>query len=353
MYVITGANGYTGAFLAVHLLNQNIPVRALVRSEQDGKKLQALGAEVIVSPSYLHDISILELALQNAKGVYHIAAAFRNLKEDEDQYYQTNVVGTKNLIDIACKMKVPRIVYCSTNGVCATNERKLVDTKAPYSPNDYYQRSKMEAEQLVLQYSNRGLIDARVIRPAMIYGPGDARLGKIFKLVHQGRFFYIGKGDALVHFIDVRDLADAFLKAMELPSITEEKVFLIANERPMPLKECVDIIADCYQVSPPRLHIPIMPTMFTAKLCETVCKTLKLEPPLYPRRVEFFTKNRAFDTSVGDKILGFAPKQSAIDELKEIAAYYQKVQFNLTLSPLDIVKEFRTVSLSKAVTDLR
>ena len=81
-----------------------------------------------------------------------------------------------------------------------------------------------------------------VIRPAMIYGPGDERTLKLFRMIARGKFFYVGKGDKLVHWIDVRDLAQSFLLAMGHDERNAE-IYIIAGRTAVSLKDMADRVA--------------------------------------------------------------------------------------------------------------
>ncbi len=312
-YLVTGAAGFTGSNLVKHLIAQGIPVRAMVRRPDSISTVSSLGIEVVVAD--LVDPDSLHAAVAGTAGVYHIAAAFRRAGVPDSYFFDVNVTGTKALFDACIAAQVPRIIYCSTIGVISNTKQIPADESIPYCPGDPYQESKVQGEQLALKYFRSGTISGNVIRPAMIYGPGDTRLLKIFKMVAERKFFYLGDGRSHVHFIDVIDLAQAFQLAMENKERNGE-VYIIAGERSFRLSEVVEIIADFFHVRAPTLHLPVKPMQWLGGLCESICTPFGISPPLYRRRVDFFTKERSFSIGKAIAELGFQPRRNSVDEIR-------------------------------------
>ena len=121
----------------------------------------------------------------------------------------------------------------------------------------------------------------------------------------------------------LRDLAESFLLAAEKSGINGD-VFIIAGENSLPLKELAGIIADLMGVTEPWLHLPVKPMQILGSLCEAICTPLKINPPLFRRRVDFFTKDRSFDISKAREKLGYRPQRSLIQELIDIIDSYVK-----------------------------
>lgn len=134
-----------------------------------------------------------------------------------------------------------------------------------------------------------GKISGVIIRPAMIYGPGDLRTLKLFSMISKRRFFYVGTGDVLVHFIDVRDLARAFISALNYEKSSGE-FFIIAGSEAMPLRSLVSIIASELGVKEPWVHVPVRPMQMFGTLCEGICTPLGISPPIFRRRVDFLLR---------------------------------------------------------------
>jgi len=292
----------------------------MIRNPKQGQALEKIGAEVVIAD--MKDAASLKKAVQGINGVFHIAGLFRQAGLPESEFAEVNAVGTRSLFEVAVDAGVSRVIHCSTVGVIEPKQDVPSNEEDPYSPADMYQRSKMDGEKIALEFYQSGKISGVVIRPAMIYGPGDERTLKIFRMVSKGNFFYVGKGDKLVHWIDVRDLARAFLLAMEHEERNDE-IYIIPGRKAVPLKEMADLIADKQGIKRPWLHLPVKPMQWLGDVCEAICTPLNINPPIYRRRVDFYTKNRNFDGSKAKQQLGFESSQSFSEELDDIIESYK------------------------------
>jgi nucleoside-diphosphate-sugar epimerase len=239
------------------------------------------------------------------------------------EMWNTNVEGTRNLLDAAVQAGVQRFVHCSTVGVHGDIWNPPANEETPYGPGDDYQESKAEGERLVLQYMAEGRLPGVVFRPGGIFGPGDLRFLKLFRAIKNRRFVMLGSGQVTYHMIYIDDLIDGILLCG-----TQEKslggVYILAGEEPATLNQLAQIIAESLGVRPPRLHFPVAPIYLAAYLCETICKPFGINPPLYRRRVDFFRKNRAFDTSKARRELGFQAKTDLKTGISLTAEWYRK-----------------------------
>ena len=320
IYLVTGAGGLVGSHMVRHLADRGIAVRAMVRKPAQAEALRGIADEVAIGDLTAPDT--LPAAVAGVSGIYHIAAMFREEKGRPDLFFEANVEGTRHLLDAAIAAGVPRLVNCSTNGVHSDIDNPPADETYPFNPGDPYQVSKLEAEMLASRYFAEGRIRGVSIRPTMIWGPGDTRILKMFRMIAKGRFFYVGKGQALTHWVDVRDLVQAFRLAMEAESLNDE-AFLVGGARYQPLREVAEEIARQLGVRPPRIEIPVGPMMAVADATEAVCKPFGIAPPLYRRRVAFFVKNRAYDISKARRRLGYEPAQDLSGEIRDIIADYR------------------------------
>ena len=319
-YLVTGAGGYVGSFVTKLLLEQGYKVRAMIRNPNQAAELETLGAEAVIAD--MKDVDSLRKAVTGVQGVFHIAALFRQAGLPESEFDAVNAVGTRNLFEVSVTEGVSRVIHCSTVGVIEPKQDVPSTEEDAYSPADMYQRSKMDGEKIALEFYQSGTISGVVIRPAMIYGPGDDRTLKMFKMISKGQFFYVGKGNKLVHWIDVRDLAKAFLLAMKHEERNAE-IYILAGKQPVALKEMADLIADKLGTKKPWLHLPVVPMQLLGDICEAVCTPLKINPPIFRRRVDFYTKSRNFDGSKAKEHLGFESSQSLSQELDDIIKSYK------------------------------
>jgi nucleoside-diphosphate-sugar epimerase len=162
-----------------------------------------------------------------------------------------------------------------------------------------------------------------ILRPAAIYGPGDPeRFYMLFKRVQSGRFTFLGDGSATYHPLYVSNLIDA----LELASEKDEakgRVYLIADEEHLRIKDLVLEIAKVLNVDLKIRHLPFWPVYAAAFCCEMLYKPLPFEPPLFRRRVDWFRQNRAFDISRAERELGYQPKVDLATGLALTAEWYR------------------------------
>ena len=102
------------------------------------------------------------------------------------------------------------------------------------------------------------------------------------------------------------------------------RTYILAGGEVTTLEELIARIAHIAKVAPPRLHLPVWPFWTAGAICEAVCTPLRIEPPLYRRRVDFFTKSRAFDISRARTELGFDPQVGLDEGIRRTLAWYKQ-----------------------------
>lgn len=318
--LVTGGTGFTGSHLCERLVKDGHHVRAIVRKPEDAIRLQTLGIEPVRG-----DIVDFDTALQATKAVdkvYHLAALYRQEAVLRRAFWDVNVTGTENLLRASTLNTVCRFIHCSTVGVHGDIEKPPATENAPYRPGDPYQKSKLEGERLARRFMEQGRLAVTIFRPSGIYGPGDLRFLKLFRAIHRGRFWMIGTGQILYHLTYIDDLVDGIL----LCGHKEEAVgslYILAGKDCVTLATLVSLIAEALDVRLSTRRIPIWPVYTLACLCELICKPLRLEPPLYRRRLDFFRKTRAFDITKAVNELGYCPKVNLSTGLRKTADWYR------------------------------
>ncbi|MBI2870619.1 MAG: NAD-dependent epimerase/dehydratase family protein [Candidatus Omnitrophica bacterium] len=318
--LVTGATGFTGGHVARELIQRGHSVRALVRDPRKAAGLTAIGVECV--PGDLRDPLAVNQAVRGCAWVFHIAALYREAGLPDSVYYDVNVAGTRNVLKAAERDKhVRRFVHCSTVGVHGDIAHPPAGEEAPFNPGDIYQKTKLEAEQVAMQFFQNGVCGT-VFRPAGIYGPGDTRFLKLFRTIYKGQFRMFGTGKTLYHLTYIDDLVGGILTLAEHPA-APGRVYILGGARSTTLEELVRSIAEALGVRSPKGHLPLWPLKAAATVCEAVSKRLHIEPLLYPRRVDFFYKDRAFDITRARTEIGYEPKVDLATGLKRTAEWYR------------------------------
>lgn len=317
--LVTGGNGFVGTAVCKELLDHDYTVRVLHRPQSDVTSLAGLNVELVAGD--IRDRGSLKEAMDEIDVVFHIAALFRQAKHPDETYYEINVEGTRNVFEVAIDCGVSKVIHCSTGGVHSHIPNPPAAEDEAYRPGDIYQVTKCEGEKVALSFFSDGKIKGNVIRPAMIWGPGDTRTLKLFKGIKNKKMPLIGSGKTHVHWVLVSDLAASFRLAAEKDAVNNE-VFIVAGERAVPMQYLFETIARYFNVTPPAFKIPALPVQVVGTCVELLCKPLGIEPPIYRRRVDFFTKTRWFNWEKAKRLLGYQPKHSFEDEVALIGKAY-------------------------------
>ena len=319
--LVTGASGFTGGHLARAMVRRGYDVRALVRDEERSRSLRESGVTLLRGD--LADDASLERATRDVDVIYHIAALYREAGLPEETYRRVNAGSVKTLIHAAAGNGVRRVVHCSTVGVHGDVEHPPANEDAPLRPGDVYQETKLEGERIARQASTDTGVEVVIARPTGIYGPGDRRLLKLFRGVARRRFLILGSGQIYYHLTYIDDLVEGFRLCGEVPAAAG-RTYILAGGEVTTLNELVARIAAAAGVKPIGWHLPVWPFWVAGALCEAICGPLRIEPPLYRRRVDFFTKSRAFDISRARGELGYAPQTGLTEGIRLTLQWYKR-----------------------------
>lgn len=318
LVAITGMSGLLGGAITRRLLKDGRTVRGLLRTP-DAAWEKETGLAVV--PGDLSDKAALARLVRGADTVFHIAAMYRSDGPWED-FAEANWHGTERLLAAAVAAGVRRFVYCSTIGVHGSIAVSPGNEDAPFDPRDNYQRSKLLAEEACRTAMGQGM-EIVVLRPCGIYGPGDLRMLKMFRMLQKRMFVQIGAGEANFHPVYIDDLVDGFLLGMTVEGIDGE-TFIIGGADYMPLKDYVAVAAAALPAPRPFLHLPYKTMETAARLCESVCAPFGVQPPLHRRRLTFFKHNRAFSIERARKRLGYAPRIALPEGFRRTVQWYRE-----------------------------
>jgi nucleoside-diphosphate-sugar epimerase len=301
--LVTGATGFTGKVLTRKLVEAGAVVRAIARTSSDLGGLTELDVEW-----YRGDVFDSELVAEAAKNVsyiFHLAAAFREVKSDDNAYRLVHLESTKWLAEAALKTSgFKRFVHISTVGVHGHIETGSADENYWFAPGDGYQRTKLEGELWLAKFASEHGLPHSIIRPGAIYGPGDTRLLKIYRMVSKGYMPILGQGKCMYHLVHVDDLTNVIL----LAGITDEalsEVMIAVCDEPISIEDMSRTIARNMNKSVRIVRLPLWPFYLASDVCELVCTPLGIQPPIFRRRVDFYTKDRVFDNTKIKRVLNY------------------------------------------------
>ena len=294
---------------------------ALVRIETPAASaLKQAGVTLVTGD--LRDRDAVAAAADGVEVVYHLAALYRQAGLGDEVYRAVNATAAADVVDAAARAGVRRVVHCSTVGVHGDVEHPPANEDAPLKPGDIYQVTKLEGERLARDAGSRLGVEVTIVRPTGIYGPGDRRLLKLFRGVARRRWITLGDGKIYYHLTFIDDLVDGFRLCGTHPAAAN-RTYILAGGEVTTLNELVGLVADVAGVAPPTRHLPVWPFWMAGAACEAVCAPFGIEPPIFRRRVDFFTKSRAFDISRARTEIGFAPRVGLREGTRRTLEWYR------------------------------
>jgi nucleoside-diphosphate-sugar epimerase len=209
-------------------------------------------------------------------------------------------------MEAAAARGVRRFVFCSTAGIYGSQVPGVIDESAPVNPANIYERSKVEAEATVREQAPRLGLEYAIFRPAVVYGPHDERLLKMFRSAARGRFPLFGDGSGRRHMVYVGDVAAAALQACLRPEAAGREM-IIAGPRAAPLREILGVLARTVGRDSTGPRLPLAPMQALSAVTEDVCKWVGVSPPIYRRRMDFYVNDAAFDCARARRVLAWEP----------------------------------------------
>ncbi len=322
--LVTGAGGFIGYNLSTNL---NVQGHSVIGVDLHYPKEAAKEQRPEFQPNVgdFRDGDRMKEWLCGVDVVIHLASAHLQISFDEREYWDINVHSLRPLLNLALQNGIRRFVHVSSVGVYGDLKQWPANEESPCKPQSIYGETKLAGETEVHKFSQEMGFPVVIIRPAWVYGPYCPRTLKLYRTLRKGRFMMIGNGENLRHPIYISDMLEALRLAMEAESAVGE-LFIIAGERAITTNELVESFCKVVDVSEPKIRLPYWLGASMAVGFETVFRLAKMEPPVSRRSLEFFNTNNAFDISKAKKMLGFQPKYSFEDGLKDSLDWLAKTR---------------------------
>lgn len=247
---ITGATGFIGSHLTDRLLADGVDeVRCMVRE----KEKWLAGKNYIPVRANLGDIDTIGDAVENVDVIYHTAGVVK--APDMQTFKRVNVDATENLLRIAMRKGVPKIVILSSQAAAGPSFDTPVDETMPMMPVSRYGESKKKMEELIHEVANQG-ISVSIVRPSSVYGPREEDIYTIFKIAAKGFFPIIGTGSGKpISIAHVDDVVEGTLLAAQ-KSAPGVQTYFISSERGYTWHEIADATSEALGKKLIRLNVP-------------------------------------------------------------------------------------------------
>jgi dihydroflavonol-4-reductase len=305
--LVTGAAGFVGSHVARQLVERGESVRVLVRPKSNLRLLDGLRAERVEGD--LRDVISLERAMKGVRRLYHVAADYRLWARHPEEIYESNVGGTRRLLEIAAREGVERIVYTSTVATVAVpGHGKALPNEETQATADemigHYKRSKFMAEEETRKAAASG-VPVVIVNPTTPVGPGDWKPTPTGKIIVD---FLSGKMPAYVdtglNLAPVEDVAAGHLLAAERGRIGER---YILGGRNMTLKEILDVLSAITGRPAPRVKLPHVVALAAGYADELFSKLIGRDPQIPVEGVKM-SRHRMFVASdKAERELGYRP----------------------------------------------
>jgi len=323
--LVTGATGFLGSALVTELVKQGQPIRILARDER--KAREQFGDAVTIIRGEITDEAQVQQAVDGATTIYHFAGRLYHPSTPAQLYYRTHVEGTRILLD-ACQgqSQLQRIVHCSTTGVHGVSGKTPAAEDAPFAPTNPYEATKLEGELLALKAHEEQGLPICVVRPGLVYGPGDLHLLGFFASIKKGRPCLIDGGKALIHPIYIDDMTTAFLLCAESPQAIGHS-YNIAGDHPVSFRELATAIARALGKPLPGGDLPLWLANVASDIFALIPGIKGENAPLTRSRVQFLTNSRVYDIGRARTELGFASTVALEEGMRRTADWYYKHEY--------------------------
>lgn len=321
---ITGGGGFLGKHIIRQLLQKGHEVTSYSRGQYP--ELTELGVKTIQGS--LEEKDKLEESSKGHDVFFHTASKVAMWGKRED-FYNTNVLGTENVLSACRKNNIPHLVYTSTPSVVFQYESlRGEDESLPYAKNSFsrYAESKAEAEKMVLEANDDNLKTVS-LRPHLVFGPGDQNL--IPRLIDghkKGKLKIVGKGENLVDVLYVENAAEAHLLAWETllksPERVEGKPYFL-GQGPVKLWDFINEVLEIHDLPPVKKKISFRTAFQVGKVIEmgsSLIGKFNYHPPMTRFVALQLSKDHYFRHDNAKRDFGWTPTVSLQEGLSRLVS---------------------------------
>ena len=304
--LVTGAAGFLGSHVIKDLVAEGQPARGLVRTEEQAAALRSQGTEAAVGD--VRDPAAVAAAVNGVDVVYHCAAATGG-RYGHDEIYAINLGGTRNVLEALRQAGKGRLVLVSSLNVLGTCNLDNANEEFPCRrASDPHADVKIDAEQLALDFHRRYGVDVTIVRPALVYGPGERNIPRLLDTIRRGKFAFIGSRENLIPMLHVSDLVQALRLAAAAPQAAG-KIYHVTDGQATTAAQFIGYLAELSDCPPPQKVLPYA-VPYAACLVFEWLRRLHLTTssgPINRVGLRFLGTSRSVDITRARQELGYAP----------------------------------------------
>ncbi len=319
--LVTGGNGFIGSHLVQQLIEEGVTVRCLVRKTSDLRWLEGLDVEMVYAD--LTDYQSLEAAVSKVDTVFHCAS--QTGYADHEGYYQTNVMGTVNLLKAIAYHNpyIKRFIYLSSQTASGPSYdgHPITEIDSP-DPITSYGASKLAAEEAALAFEPQ--IPITIIRAPLVFGPRDKNLYLLFKIIRKKMKPVLGWRKRYVSLIYIDDLVQGLLLAAKSKKAEGETYFL-TSESQLAYQDLNKIIASVMGQRAVTVHIPVFLFTGIILITDLISKITGKSMVLNKQRMQII-KQRYWicESTKAVKELGFQSGFTIEEGIRKSIAWYRE-----------------------------
>ncbi len=314
---VTGGSGFIGTHVVRKLIARGDEVIAVARSEKSATKLAALGADVVRGDIADSEHKVLiQASMRGVDVVYHLASWYAIGVQDQIKMALINVEGTRNILETAYELGVPKIVYTSSIVVLGDTEGRLVDESfyqaGPF--DSVYHRTKWQAHyKVALPLIEKGA-PLVIVMPGAVYGPQDKSLiGLLMRLFYQEALPVLPGANMMLSYVHVEDVADGIIRAADRGKIGES--YLLTGPS-LTLKEATILWAEVTDKRSPLMGIPGEMLQPLAPVLGALNRAIKLPTVLTDETIRLLKTTYIGRSDKAREQLGWRPRplREGLDE---------------------------------------
>ncbi len=313
--LVTGSTGFIASNLIPSLLQQDYSVRAAIRNQTNELEVPTTNVGNINGSTQWQE------ALTNIDTVIHLAARAHILQDDtpnpEQEFHKVNTQGTANLVKQSIAAGVKHFIFISSIGAMATLSPQTLNENSPCNPDTPYGKSKLQAEQALINLASNSNMTWTILRPTLVYGPGNpGNMARLIQLIKLGLPLPFGAVKNSRSFLYVGNLVDAIITCLSHPH-ARNQTFIVSDGENLSTLELIKKISHHLQLPSHLLPIPPNLLRISGKLGDKLEPILKRPLPINSPTIDRLLGSLVVDNSHIRTTLNWQPLYTVDQGLAE------------------------------------
>lgn len=324
---VTGGTGFIGSHIVKNLVKANHEIDVLIRKSSNLSLLEDLPINTRIG-DVTDQESLMREVSDDIEWLFHNAAIMADWG-GKDHFFPVNVKGTRNVLEVVRSKDIPFLIHTSSTALYGfPNLDKPLNEDSPRDPINWYQESKVAAENLLSEYENDYGLRITRVRPPTVVGSGDMFTGpQILGFLNEGRMVLFGDGSNIHSFAHAEDVARCLILAAKNPTKSIGEAFNVISFA-CTFKEFIDAIVSELGVTIKYRRIRYGVALGIGRLLSGVYSGLRRpnSPLLTPFRVKLFGSKYLIDISKAREELGYEPNWNLESTAKDIVDWGGEVK---------------------------